>query len=202
MANFNILVLLLNQTRNIISHMYTGQLLGAALKKKSSAASINASSSKTKIKHAPKMKHGAYNLWQARNDARESKNMEDPRLWLMLKNGAICRILQRLLGYNKRTDGFLLMKIGSRSLWMGIFASQMVTEGGAWSLVTIMELSLAGHAIFPHSTDAEGAELVACRMGLLQAQEIQALNVVLKTDSTRGTAKVKKGEMNRSVHAP
>jgi hypothetical protein len=33
MANFNILVLLLNQTRNIISHMYTGQLLGAALKK-------------------------------------------------------------------------------------------------------------------------------------------------------------------------
>lgn len=25
------------------------------------------------------MKHGAYNLWQARNDARESKNMEDPK---------------------------------------------------------------------------------------------------------------------------
>jgi ribonuclease HI len=55
---------------------------------------------------------------------------------------------------------------------------------------------------FTHVADAERAELLACRRGLMLAKEIQASKVILETDSTGVMAKLRKEEKDRSFHGP
>jgi ribonuclease HI len=46
------------------------------------------------------------------------------------------------------------------------------------------------HHLFPHTADAEGAELMACRAGLQLAIQEQSRKVILETDSTKVAAKL------------
>jgi ribonuclease HI len=58
------------------------------------------------------------------------------------------------------------------------------------------------HHVFTHIADAEGAELLACRQGLILAKDLQVSRVLLETDSTGVRAKLLKEEMNRSSYGP
>jgi ribonuclease HI len=60
-------------------------------------------------------------------------------------------------------------------------------------------VSGANH-FFPHVTDAEGAELLACRRGLVLAQASQVRKLVLETDSTGVAAKLRRDDQDRSSY--
>jgi ribonuclease HI len=53
---------------------------------------------------------------------------------------------------------------------------------------------------FPHIADAEGAELLACKQGLLLAKDGHLHRVILKTDSTVVAAKLSKEGQDLSLH--
>jgi hypothetical protein len=55
---------------------------------------------------------------------------------------------------------------------------------------------------FPHVADAEGAELMACRRGLLLAEKAQVQKLVLETDSVGVAAKLRSMDKDRSFHSP
>jgi ribonuclease HI len=60
-------------------------------------------------------------------------------------------------------------------------------------------VSGANH-FFPHVSDAEGAELLACRRGLVLAQASQVRKLVLETDSTGVAAKLRRDDQDRSSY--
>ena len=51
-------------------------------------------------------------------------------------------------------------------------------------------------------SDAERAELLACRRGVILAQEAGVRKLVLETDCMGVVSKLKNGELDRSVHGP
>jgi ribonuclease HI len=55
---------------------------------------------------------------------------------------------------------------------------------------------------FTHVADAEAAELLGCRSGLLLARELQVTRVVLETDSTVMASKLRQRDKDRSLHGP
>jgi ribonuclease HI len=57
-------------------------------------------------------------------------------------------------------------------------------------------------SFFPHVADAEGAELLACKQGLLLAKEGNYDRVILETDSTVVAAKLSKGGQDLSLYGP
>jgi ribonuclease HI len=55
---------------------------------------------------------------------------------------------------------------------------------------------------FTNVADAEGAELHACRQGLLLARRLQVPKVVLETDSSVVVSKLVQEDMDRSFYGP
>jgi hypothetical protein len=86
---------------------------------------------------------------------------------------------------------------------MELFVQLIAVEGAAWSFGIIMVTSFVERAIFfSHVADAEGAELLACRRGVLLARESQVQKLVLEIDSTGVVAKLVKVDLDRSFHGP
>jgi ribonuclease HI len=55
---------------------------------------------------------------------------------------------------------------------------------------------------FPRETDPERVELLACRRAVQAARDLGTRRMVLETDSAEVVSKLRKGELDRSVHGP
>jgi ribonuclease HI len=55
---------------------------------------------------------------------------------------------------------------------------------------------------FPHVAGAEGAELLACKRGLVVAREAGVQRIILETDSVEVAAKLKGEGQDRSIYGP
>jgi ribonuclease HI len=55
-------------------------------------------------------------------------------------------------------------------------------------------------AVFPHVVDAEGAELLACHLGLVLAKECGAQRIILEMDSVGAVTKIQREDRDRSLH--
>jgi hypothetical protein len=149
----------------------------------------------------------SYNLWLARNNARETHKLDDP--------GQIVSqtIAQFEEWRNLRSPASHVATPAERWLppvqdWVKVNTDgafrQGECNGGAGVVIRDHHGDFLGGAchFFPHVADAEGAELLACRRGLILAKELQVARVILETDSTGVRAKLLKGEMDRSSYGP
>jgi ribonuclease HI len=150
-----------------------------------------------------------YNLWQARNDARESQLIADPTS-VVLKTAAaleewkeVHKISSHAAGA-KPSEQWLRPELG----WVKVNADVAYhsADGVGGGGVVLRDhhdnfVSGASH-FFAHLIDAEHAELLACRQGLLLARDHQVQRVVLETDCTGVAAKLRRDGQDRSIHGP
>jgi ribonuclease HI len=61
---------------------------------------------------------------------------------------------------------------------------------------------VGAYHFFPHTADAEGAELMACHAGLQLAIQEQSRKVILETDSTEVAARLAREGQDRSFYGP
>jgi ribonuclease HI len=149
-----------------------------------------------------------YNLWLARNDARDSTRIEDPRY-------IVQRTIAGLEEWNyvnclKQKNSVKVVEhwLPPAQEWVkinvdGAFRSAERRGGGG---VVIRDchgnfMSGACHC-FTHVADAEGAELMACKEGLLLAKEVPCQKIVLETDSVEVASKISKESQDRSAYGP
>jgi ribonuclease HI len=148
-----------------------------------------------------------YNLWQARNEARENEKLADPRTVAMRTIAAVeeWQIVHQkapVAAVAKPMEHWLPPDVG----WSKINAdgSYQEAEGHGGGGVVIRDhhgsfVSGACH-FFSHLIDAEGAELLACRRGLMLARECGVQKVVLEMDSTGVAAKLLREGQDRSLY--
>jgi ribonuclease HI len=147
-----------------------------------------------------------YKLWLSRNDARDSKEMEDPRA-VAIRTKVAVEEWQAINGVSKtpscKTEERWLCPDES---WVkvNVDGAFRAAEGFGGGGVIIRDhhggfVSGANH-FFPHVSDAEGAELLACRRGLVLAQASQVRKLVLETDSTGVAAKLRRDDQDRSSY--
>lgn len=151
----------------------------------------------------------SYNIWQARNDARESQLIADPNS-VVLKTAAA---LEEWKEANKTCSQVAGAKPSEHWLrpepgWVKVNADGAYhsAEGIGGGGVVLRDhhgnfVSGASH-FFPHLIDAEHAELLACQQGLVLARNRRILKVVLETDCTGVAAKLRRDEQDRSIHGP
>jgi ribonuclease HI len=149
-----------------------------------------------------------YNLWLARNDAREVQRIQDlgqivqkvvaaVEEWRNLKAVAprpTTRVVERW-----RAPEASWVKVNTDGAYR-----QSEGNGGGGVVIRDHHGSFIAGAchFFTHVADAERAELLACRRGMMLAKEIQASKVILETDSTGVMAKLRNEEKDRSFHGP
>jgi ribonuclease HI len=147
-----------------------------------------------------------YNLWQARNDARESKVMRNPSVivaqtlagaseWKDIHSrspGIKNRVVER---WQRPEGGFLKVNVD------GAFR-HAENNGGGGAVVRNShgEFCAGASRFFPHVVDAEGAELLACRLGLGLAKDLGARKIILEMDSAGAVAKIQREDRDRSLH--
>jgi ribonuclease HI len=149
-----------------------------------------------------------YKLWLARNEARESKQIEDPRAIAEKARAAVeewASLQMKTPTSNIRsTEHWLCPELG----WVkvnvdGAFRTADSSGGSGVVLRDHHGVFICGAShFFSHVADAEGAELLACRRGVLLARESQVQKLVLETDSTGVAAKLVKVDLDRSFHGP
>jgi ribonuclease HI len=147
-----------------------------------------------------------YNLWQARNDARETKQMQDPKT-IVLRTATALEEWRGLMVKPLSVPSAVKVNWQPPAIdWYkinvdGAFRQQEGIGGGGVVIRDHHGSFTAGACcFFTHVADAEGAELLACRKGLLLAKELRANRVILETDNTGVRAKLLKLELDRSVH--
>jgi ribonuclease HI len=149
-----------------------------------------------------------YNLLQARNDARESQEMQDPAVivrksiaaveeWHSLRTRPTATATRPITRWQVPPEGWCKVNTD------GAYRS---AEGNAGGGVVVRDhhggfLAGACH-FFTNVADAEGAELHACRQGLLLARRLQVPKVVLETDSSVVVSKLVQEDMDRSFYGP
>jgi len=149
-----------------------------------------------------------YFLWQARNEARDSQILEDPRSvarrttasveeWKNVQQPKISALAKPFEHWLKPDQNWI--KINTD----GAFRVADATGGGGVVIRNHQGSFIAGaNQFFPCLLDAEHAELQACRMGLHLAKDLQLANVILETDNIGVAAKLSRDDMDRSVHGP
>jgi ribonuclease HI len=149
-----------------------------------------------------------YNLWQARNDARETQQLQDPAAivrksiaaveeWHSLRARPANTATKPIMRWQAPSDGWC--KVNTDGAYKN-------AEGNAGGGVVVRDhhggfLAGACH-FFTNVADAEGAELHACRQGLLLARRLQVAKVVLETDSSVVVSKLAQEEVDRSFYGP
>ena len=130
-----------------------------------------------------------YNLWQARNDARESMVMRDPSVivaqslagafeWKEIHSKTLVIKSSVVEQWQRPEDGFLKVNVD------GAFR-HAESNGGGGAVVRNChgEFCAGASHFFPHVTDVEGAELLACRLGLELAKECGVQKIILEMDN-------------------
>jgi ribonuclease HI len=149
-----------------------------------------------------------YNLWQARNDARESQKLADPK-------SVATRTVAGIEEWKSAQTVAPSVSVNLNEHWLkpdwdwvkintdGAYRASEAYGGGG-VVIRNHHGSYVGGAshFFPHLLDAEGAELQACRLGLQLARTMPVSKVILETDSTEVAAKLSRDERDRSVHGP
>jgi ribonuclease HI len=148
-----------------------------------------------------------YNLWLARNNAQETHKLDDPskivsqtiahiEKWRNLKSSepGVAAPVERWLPpvqdwVKVNTDGAF---------------RQGECNGRAGVVIRDHHGDFLGGAchFFPHVADAEGAELLACKRGLVVAREAGVQRIILETDSVEVAAKLKGEGQDRSIYGP
>jgi ribonuclease HI len=149
-----------------------------------------------------------YKLWLARNDAREKERIDNPED--IVKNSIAgveewMSIHERKVNpRSKVTEHWLSPEVGWYKVNVdGAFRAAEKYGGGGVVIRDCHGSFLAGaHHFPPHIADAEGAKLMACRVGLQLANQEHCRNVVLETDSTEVAAKLDREGHDRSTYGP
>ena len=149
-----------------------------------------------------------YNLWLARNEARDLRHIEDPKAIVKKTLAGV----DEWLNTHKSAS---LVPTRAPERWLppeqnwckvnvdGAFRPSENIGGGGVVLRDHHGCFVAGAChFFSHTVDAEGAELLACRRGLLLASEVQVQHIILETDSVEVAAKLNKEGQDRSVYGP
>jgi ribonuclease HI len=148
-----------------------------------------------------------YNLWLARNDARESGKIEEPAA-IVRRTALVIEELSNL--HSSRKSSLVLAEkwVVPGQGWCkvnsdGAFRKEDHCGGGGVVIRDHHGDFIAGAChFFPHTADRECAELLACRQGLLLAREVRVAKVVLETDCASVKAKLSNGELDRSINGP
>jgi hypothetical protein len=135
-----------------------------------------------------------YRLWLARNDAREKENIANPE---DIVKGSIAGVEEWMSIHERKAnvgskvvEHWLSPDVGWHKINVdGAFRNAEKCGGGGVVIRDCHGSFVVGaHHFFPHTADAEGAELMACRAGLQLANQKQCGNVILETDSTEVAA--------------
>jgi ribonuclease HI len=149
-----------------------------------------------------------YQLWLARNEAREAVQIEDPnytarRSFFLLEewtnSRTSCPVHQagRVERWRPPSQGWT--KINAD----GAFNRESGHGGCGVVLRDHHGGFLAGAChFFPSVSDPEQAELLACRRGLVVAKELGLEKVLLETDCAAVVSKLHGKEMDRSIYGP
>jgi ribonuclease HI len=150
-----------------------------------------------------------YQLWMARNDARERELIEDPRITSRRTVALVeewdevnCKPSQ--LNRPRVVEHWLSPPEGWIKLNTdGSFRQESGIGGGGAVLRDHHGRFIAGSChFFPACSDPERAELLACRQGLRLAMERGEQRVILEVDSTNVVRLLKSEELDRSAHGP
>jgi ribonuclease HI len=148
-----------------------------------------------------------YNLWMARNDARDNQRFEDPRSiatrtvvgveeWLSLRPLPLGPKIRQKEHWLPPEESWHKVNVD------GAFHSDSGRGGGGVIVRDHHGAFVSGAChFFPHTADAECAELLACRRGVQLAQEMLIPKVILEVDSTGVAAKLLQSECDRSLNA-
>jgi ribonuclease HI len=149
-----------------------------------------------------------YQMWLARNDARESRKIDDPtaianRAMSLLEewNNVQCRPAPRS---DKPKDRWTPPARDCLKVNVDGAAAKASGNGGGGVVIRDHDGSYIAGAchFFPSLLDPEEAELKACRRGLMLVKELRLNRVQLETDSSGVAAKLNCEEKDRSVHGP
>jgi ribonuclease HI len=149
-----------------------------------------------------------YQMWLARNDARDEARIEDPEAiarrslalvneWLAINLGtsqAIPRVQEHWLppedGWHKaNADGAFVSSQGVGGCGMVIRDNEGVFVAGECHYL-------------PSVSDPERAELVACKRALIIAKKKDVRRIYLETDCLSAVAKIKGSDLDRSSQGP
>jgi ribonuclease HI len=97
--------------------------------------------------------------------------------------------------WQRPEDGFLKVNVD------GTFRHAEYNGGGGVVVRNCHGEFCAGASrFFPQVADAEGAELLACRLGLVLAKDCGAQRILLEMDSVGEVAKIQRENRDRSLH--
>jgi ribonuclease HI len=147
-----------------------------------------------------------YNLWMARNDARESGKIEDP-VAIVRRTALFIEELCNLNAASSTSPISVEKWVAPDHGWCkvntdGAFRKEDHCGGGGVVIRDHHGSFIAGASrFFPHTADPESAELLACRQGLVLAREAQVAKVILETDCASVKTKLSSAELDRSFNA-
>jgi ribonuclease HI len=149
-----------------------------------------------------------YQLWLARNEAREAPMIEDPeevakRAVRLVEEWQAAQVVSSS-GVQQAKEHWLPPEPG----WYkcnadGAFSQETRQGGGGVVLRDHQGAFRAGESLFfPHVSDPERAELLACHRAVQLAREKGIRKIQLETDCQGAVSKLTGGEMDRSAHGP
>jgi ribonuclease HI len=149
-----------------------------------------------------------YQMWLARNDARESRLIENPESiaqraiqlmeeWHGLSEAKPAKIQAPKERWLQPVEGWV--KVNSD----GAMAKSVLNGGGGVVIRDHDGRFLAGSShFFPSLSDPEKAELRACEQGLVLVKRLNLNRVVLEMDSSVLVDKLRSDLWDRSRHGP
>jgi ribonuclease HI len=149
-----------------------------------------------------------YNLWLARNDARESGQIQNPIAVVEKTVAAVEEWRNRDSRSHAITTIVAEQWSPPEAGWCKINTDgafrQAEGNGGGGVVVRDHHGSFRAGAcrFFTHVADAEVAELLGCREGLLLARELHVTKVVLETDCIVMASNLRQRDKDRSLHGP
>jgi ribonuclease HI len=149
-----------------------------------------------------------YHMWLARNDARDEPMIEDPDRTARRILGLLdeWRALKPSSGQQSHpeVEHWLPPEVG----WHKANADGALSPGEGTGGVGVIIRDHHGDALlgachfFPRETDPERVELLACKHAVQAAQQLGTRRLVLETDCAGVVSKLRKEELDRSVHGP
>jgi ribonuclease HI len=149
-----------------------------------------------------------YQMWLARNDARDDERIEDPEAiarrslalveeWVAIKPGTPHEMQRVREHWLPPEDGW--HKVNAD----GAFMSPQDNGGCGVVIRDHKGTFVAGECHFlPSLSDPERGELLACKRALVLAREKGLRRIYLETDCLSTVAKLKCSDLDRSFHSP
>jgi ribonuclease HI len=149
-----------------------------------------------------------YHLWITRNNARDVPMIEHP-------DSTAHRVVALVEEWHNLKVTKPKQQVRAEEHWLPPGAgwhkanadgALVISDGVGGGGVVIRdhhgEATAGASCFFPHVSDPERAELLACRRAALLAMEVGVTKLVLETDCAGAVAKLKTDGLERSVHGP